>query len=275
VLSVYLDEDFFFSRNMTASSSLRGLWERDVDQREYSQSVPLQVKSKEEFEKIEIIGETVEYVLVTGFWIPFFLQVFLSVSMSMIWNIFNTLQIITNFPLLQVLMPANVMLVQSHYQSIVNMELVPKEALYEFIFGEKLEDKKDFFALSYKNTFEAAGFGSSILITVAFSLFSVLVLLLIIVLMCLIRCTLWHKMPDIVKTGFNKAERKIMFNSILRTMIQTYLETCIATMISLQLRTGTQPLTWEDKINTLFSIASVPYILAFPPAVTYYLLHNQ
>ena len=57
----------------------------------------------------------------------------LSGALSMLWNIFNTLQLITAFDLLQVGLPANVQVLQESLKDTVNFAIVPKDKLYDAI----------------------------------------------------------------------------------------------------------------------------------------------
>lgn len=49
----------------------------------------------------------------------------------MLWNIFNTLQIIMALPLLLVNMPGNVTTIIKTLDTVVNFEIVPKEFIYD------------------------------------------------------------------------------------------------------------------------------------------------
>ena len=51
----------------------------------------------------------------------------------MLWNIFNTLQLLTALELLQVAMPANVKVLQRTIQETVNFSVIPKDVLYDKI----------------------------------------------------------------------------------------------------------------------------------------------
>ena len=51
----------------------------------------------------------------------------------MLWNIFNTLQLLTSLELLQVAMPANLKVLQKTIQDTVNFTVIPKDLLYEKI----------------------------------------------------------------------------------------------------------------------------------------------
>ena len=52
----------------------------------------------------------------------------------MLWNIFNTLQIILSFNLLLVAYPANIKYFQEQIEDLINLEIVPKEYIYDNVF---------------------------------------------------------------------------------------------------------------------------------------------
>ena len=68
-----------------------------------------------------------------NFWVLFLAQFVLKSSLKQIWTVFNTLQILVALPLLKVKMPANVFFVQSQFENIVNMNIFPKEKVYNLI----------------------------------------------------------------------------------------------------------------------------------------------
>ena len=57
------------------------------------------------------------------------LSVFLGFSLNQLWLLMNTLQIMTNMPLLELSLPSNVIYLTQSLREISNMNLVPKEDL--------------------------------------------------------------------------------------------------------------------------------------------------
>lgn len=49
----------------------------------------------------------------------------------MLWNIFNTMQIILLLNLMLINFPANVSLMQEQFEDLVNFELLPKDFVYD------------------------------------------------------------------------------------------------------------------------------------------------
>ena len=96
--------------------------------------------SKAEAEALQSTAETVDTFMKTGFVVTFILNLALKGVMSQLWNIFNTLQIILALPLLTVVMPANVVMVQEVIDQIVNFSVLEestvKEKVIEPVFGK-------------------------------------------------------------------------------------------------------------------------------------------
>ena len=114
--------------------------------------------------------------------------------MSKVWAIFNTLQILTLMSLMAINMPSNVQIMYNEFDKIANLESLPKDKIYEFIFGEppvtvSKAELKDL-------VLEKAGFSkdnlfkSIFLIAVAF-----IVLVLLICLVIIISKKCFHRLP--------------------------------------------------------------------------------
>ena len=78
-------------------------------------SLPTLVASEQEYKSIKGSSQSAADVMQYQFLTSFFLQLFLSSALSMLWNIFNTLQIICALDLLMVKFPANVILVKEQF----------------------------------------------------------------------------------------------------------------------------------------------------------------
>ena len=66
------------------------------------------------------------------------LQFFLSGALSLLWNIFNTLQLLLALNLLLVDLPANITLIRDFMYDTVNFQIIDKKVLYESLMGEVL-----------------------------------------------------------------------------------------------------------------------------------------
>ena len=63
-----------------------------------------------------------------------FLSLFLGISMSKMWLMISTLQIVVHLPMLKMIMPANTLLCFSTLVEIANLNIISKEQL-QSIFG--------------------------------------------------------------------------------------------------------------------------------------------
>ena len=91
------------------------------------------VASQEAFEKLDGQAKGAQNVIQGQFFASFVLQIFMSGALSMLWNIFNTLQIILALNLLMISFPANVELMQEQFTDMVNMELLPENFVYDTV----------------------------------------------------------------------------------------------------------------------------------------------
>ena len=61
------------------------------------------------------------------------LSILLGVSMKKIWTMISSLQIIVHYPMLKIQMPANILQMLNSIVEIVNLSLMPKKYVKEFI----------------------------------------------------------------------------------------------------------------------------------------------
>ena len=123
--------------------------------------IPQQLREGlEEMTSLTSTAKAVTMVLTVGFAFTFILNLVLKSVMSQLWSIFNTLQIILALPLLNVLMPANVVFVQNIVYEIINFQIIDKKTLQkkfiEPIFGVPVTDN----CLDYNNNSVTSRFKS-------------------------------------------------------------------------------------------------------------------
>ena len=63
----------------------------------------------------------------------FLLNLVMSGTLSLMWNIFNTLQLETALPQLNISPPANVIFIGDKFDEIVNFKLATKEQIYQYV----------------------------------------------------------------------------------------------------------------------------------------------
>lgn len=78
---------------------------------------------------MDAAGETVKYGMNGVIYANLFLQVFMSVSMQLMWGMVSTLQVFVNMPLLNVTYPANAEMVSTLIVDLVNFKLIPTDKI--------------------------------------------------------------------------------------------------------------------------------------------------
>ena len=96
-------------------------------------------------------------------------------------------------------------------------------------------------------------------------LFGLSVVSCVIVLIYFCKTRWLQKMPKFIQNQVIAIERKLIFNSILRALLEQYFSLCISTFY--QVNTAKYD-SFEDKINTLVSWFILLFILVFP-SMTY------
>ena len=156
--------------------------------------------------------------LLFTFVIPLALQIIIKAAMSRVWSVFNTLQILTLMPIMSLSLPANVQVIYEEFRKVVHMEFIPKEKIFEFFFGESMTqidgaDIKDYILAK-------AGFSKDNLTTNIFLAGLLLIsLALLIGLVLLISKVCFHRLPEKVQKVLTSLKHKLMFNSILRSLL--------------------------------------------------------
>ena len=95
--------------------------------------MPLLMADEASYLSLKDMSESVTNVIQGQLLSSVALQVVFSGALSMLWNIFNTLQILMALPLLMITFPGNVTTIIDTLESIVNFEILPKAWLYDEI----------------------------------------------------------------------------------------------------------------------------------------------
>ena len=121
-------------------------------------------------------------------------------------------------PLLNVLMPSNVLLVQDVLLKIVNFEFIDKEAVYEEVVEPILADDEESEQTNNKNYLGSSSLLKAILLYVLiFIIVSLLITILVVCEICLLpKCCACFQKVAMFALG------KLMFNSLLRAMMQSF-----------------------------------------------------
>ena len=132
------------------------------------------------------------------------------------------------------MMPANVLFIQKVLSDIVNFKPVDKatiqEKIIEPIFGPtSTEDTIEGSDQSVTSKFKS----DSLLLQVLTIIVVVIVMIFLVGLCVLCKIKIYPKCCQCFKSIVNMILSKLMFNSILRSLLQTFLSNCIASQTSL------------------------------------------
>lgn len=95
--------------------------------------MPKQVKSKAELDSLQKSGEAAQSLIGTQFITFAILHIVMRGAMSQMWNIFNTMQLLTAIPLFAINTPSNVLFLNEEINKISNFQIVKKEQLYDWV----------------------------------------------------------------------------------------------------------------------------------------------
>lgn len=178
----------------------------------------------------------------------FVLSLVLNGVMSQLWNIFNTLQIIMALPLLPLIIPTNIELVRQTINNITNVQIVEKstinEAIVEPVFGSS-EDSED----------------GSMIVQLFQTVAAIIVVLLLILLLLFCRKKILPKCPSAIQNLVKMIEGKLMFNSIIRALMQTYLQNCLIMWTTIA---AFESSTTQKKVETFVALALLAFSVALP-----------
>ena len=238
--SQYLDEvevllqKQFFANAVPEGRDLRRYYNDTVVREDYielREYIGQQFSGEQEAEVVTAAAAIVTGTLVATVVIPMTLQILIKAAMSKVWSIFNTLQLIILMPLMGLSLPGNVQSVYDEINKIVNLDFIPKDKIYEFFFGEPLPSSdieiKDYVLMKAGLAKEDL-FKNIFLLVISFAL---LVLLIGSVVLISKKC--FHRLPDKAKKVFTSLKTKLMFNSLLRSLLQSYLPLSVSCMVSL------------------------------------------
>ena len=205
----------------------------------------------------------------------------------MLWNIFNTLQILMALNLMMVNFPANITLIYDQFTDIINFQLVPKEDIYDGIvppiFGTKTADQKKADDLEKAQVLADEGveerskglserfLGSDALMNLLMVLVAMTLLTLVILLVLCCKHVVVPACPSCFRSLLQKIERKLFWNSVCRAILETYLSTAIFFFYSLF---KIEAFDGKGKTELLIWLAIGAFLFAFPVKVAQFLIRN-
>ena len=192
------------------------------------------MKNKEDYIQMQDILESTTDILLTQFVLSFILNLLLKGVMSQLWSIFNTLQIILALPLLAVLMPSNILIVEKTVNGIINFKPIDPDVVYNSVitpvFGSSETDEANIEGDQSGKQGIGGDEANLLKQVLLFSIIFIALVLLITVLYICKKKVLPRCCPCFQKL-VTQVLSKLMFNSVIRSCMQTYLLTCISMWI--------------------------------------------
>lgn len=191
------------------------------------------------------------------------INILLSSSLSLLWGLINSLQLVTHFPLTNVKYPTNAKTYFDIMFELGNFDLIPTDSLEEILSDEIGEaDHSENFDPSEKlsdATIEAGYDSTNNMQGSLLNLImgSVVVLVVIIVVILRIFCF----KVECIKAFLSKIWRFFFWNFVIRTILETYLEMSLNNMIKLY---ALNTETWFETLGSGFSIAILGVMAVFP-----------
>jgi len=135
-------------------------------------------------------------------------------------------------PLMALSLPGNVHAVYEEFNNIANLDFIPKDQIYEKIFGKPLPKASSGEIKDYM--LQRAGYAADNLFQSIFLvIFAFIGIVLLIGSVILIHKKCFHRLPRKYKKHFISIKNKLMFNSILRSLLQSYLSLCVSCIVSI------------------------------------------
>ena len=95
--------------------------------------VPPQLSSQDEQDQLEGAATRVTEAMQSQFLLSMALQFALKGAISMLWTIFNTLQLILALPLLSIQAPSNVIFMVAAVTNIINFQPIKPQQIYDWV----------------------------------------------------------------------------------------------------------------------------------------------
>ena len=231
-------KDFFLSDTLTVDSR-RVLNIRETAQYIiFEEDLPKLVRDTDEAQSITDNADSFNSMMDNSFITTFAGQFVLSGALSMLWNIFNTLQLIVALELFRIHMPANVEMMFTMIHNTVNFQIIPPDDLYDAVIPpifdlpttqQELEAAK----ASQDNAERENGAepsslgtyfsGTSPLMNVLFMVIVFTGIFALIAIVILLRWLIVNRCCRCLVNIVNLIERKLMFNAVLRAVLESFL----------------------------------------------------
>eukprot|EP00347_Sterkiella_histriomuscorum_P013970 403362661 len=269
MLKKQLEKSLLLDTLIVIFSSNDALFSENLEQK-LSQNYELQKKlqpqcTEEAQQTIQSIVESIKASMSSVFGSSMIVNIFLSQGMQQMWGMIEGFQLMTHLPMMSIVIPANTQNLFSLLNDIASFNLIPTEDLTNSLFHFDEESEK-----AYNDSFEFMGYENMNMIQNLGLLFYMIVINWMILILCLMLIFFLHQIlaPDNKVLKYMK--EKIVFNLILRFMIESSLEIgvcCFINVNELSLNASGDILGSSLSVILIFSIFLLP---ALAGLLTYY-----
>ena len=185
-------------------------------------------------------------------------------SMSLMWGLINSLQIIAHIPLLNVVMPANSKIIYDVIFKIANFKNPLVEPVQEWAQSKipKQADEEEGLSYSLKN----AGYTSTnplqnnIISLILLAALLTVIIMIVLILLLIRKCIKQGRLSAVAK-AYEFIKKKVFWNFFLRYSLEVYLKTIIAYTIKMNaLRFGDAGQTTNSILAIFIFVTAIGYI---------------
>eukprot|EP00347_Sterkiella_histriomuscorum_P005808 403355191 len=241
-------------------------------------TLPPQI-DQEDKEIMDQAGEAVQQAIKYGLGSNFFLQFFLSQTLSVLWSAINNLQLLVHLVLFDFKIPANVQYFLLMLVDISNLNLMPDN---QYITEALQLDIKSLNSLDqewyiFNEEFQILGY-EYILYTTFFQQTIVLlgagiIIVLIDRLFAQQICNITYFRHSKLQRLYHNFTQSLYFSYFLRLMIETFFGLSLLTIYNLKNKFEISD--WRQLVNTLIAILSAAFIFLLPIILWIFLYRNQ
>ena len=205
----------------------------------------------------------------------FVMNLVLASSLSLLWGLLHALQIVTHFPLSNVIFPSNAETYFEAILEIANLGVIPTENFEEYLeikIGEANKSDSIFNVEDHlsESTIEAGYDSADAVLNNIFSLVLVCFIVFCTVVILLLRLLCFK--VERVKLCLNSIWRMIFWNFIIRSTMETYLELCLVNMIRMYAINFS---SWYEVFGSSYAILILTLLTLFSLLSPVFLLRRR
>lgn len=202
--------------------------------------MPVLVRNSNDYEVLQWWSTFIKNLMLFDFYVPLVFALFVDVPTSMVWTISNASQLLTTYNYMNLKFPGNVKMFEEALDDFNQLSAFNKfvryEDTFEHILGEE-KKRRNTETSPYKqygiDVYLRQKNGPNLVRNITSLLLIVPGLVALIGLIILIKSRLIDLFPRPVKAVFSFFERKLVYNSLLRLAMETYMPIALATCVGL------------------------------------------